>query len=42
MKRGTMSVIALPLDSTVILAGIVIFGCGLMFVGLVGFIIGRA
>lgn len=37
-----MSVVAIPLDSSMILAGIMIFGCGLMFGGLVGFIIGRA
>lgn len=37
-----MSVVALPLDSTMILAALMIFGCGIIFGGLVGFIIGRA
>ena len=37
-----MSVVALPLDSTMILSGIMIFGFGVLFGGMVGFIIGRA
>jgi hypothetical protein len=37
-----MSVVALPLDSAIILGGLIIFAAGLIFGGLVGFIIGRA
>ncbi len=37
-----MNVIALSLDSALILGALVVFGAGLIFGGLVGFLIGRA
>lgn len=37
-----MSVVALPLDSTMILAGLMLFGFGILFGGMIGFIVGRA
>lgn len=37
-----MTVVAIPLDSTMILGGLMLFCAGVIFGGLVGFIIGRA
>lgn len=36
-----MSVVALPLDSTMILGGLMIFGFGLIVGSLIGYIIGN-